>query len=132
MRHHNFHVGDRCWYLDRTKFKVKNYEADLHKVVKVARTQISAKSLETGTIVIRNSTFFKHFVERICLPELKNEQKDDGNENRFDDDHIVLDEPTPPGVGYPVNRKQLFTKSSYIHWSHLISARYTGLVSVFA
>ena len=89
VRHHDFRVGDRCWYIDRTKFKVKKYEPDLHQVVKVAGTQITAKSLETGRIVVRNSTFFKQFVEPICPQELKNEQKDDENENRFDDDHII-------------------------------------------
>ena len=111
VRPHDFRVGDRCWYVDRTKFKVKNYEPDLHQVVKVAGTQITAKSLETGRIVVRNSTFFKHFVDPISPPELKNEQKyDDENENRCEDEHIVLDEPTPevlpPRVGNPVNRER--------------------------
>ena len=80
---------------------IQSLWANLHQLVKIAGNQITAKSLEIGKIVIRNSTFFKHFAEPICLLELKNNE----NKSKFDDDPIVLDEPKTPLVGNPVNCK---------------------------
>ena len=93
---HDFRIGDKCWYLNKSQFKTRAYEKDLHQVTKVAGSQITAKSLVTGKIVTRHSTHFKRYIDQISPPKL-NLIDDDTNQTveNTSDDGMIYDDTMP-------------------------------------